>query len=144
MSTLQRWRGLKALVQDSVDSVSRSVERVHKETSKRWFDVIEAVPPVAGPTRVVRSIHDASVTGVHEIIRMTNRVVGAVADGVLDALENVEAKKQQAAGDDAAQGEQAASGERESGSAGPSEQAQATAPQQSDAASPPGSGTPEG
>jgi hypothetical protein len=96
MSTLKKWRGLKALVQDSVDSVSRAVERVHKDTSKRWFDIVEAVPPVAAPVRVVRTIHDTSVTGIHEIIRLTNRVVGAVADGVMDALENIEAKKGQA------------------------------------------------
>jgi hypothetical protein len=94
MSTLKKWRGLKTLVQDSVDGVSRAVERVHKDTSKRWFDLVEAVPPFAGPTRLVRTVHDTSVTGIHEIIRLTNRVVGAAADGVIDALENIEAKKQ--------------------------------------------------
>jgi hypothetical protein len=93
MTTLKKWRGLKALVQDSVDGVSHAVERVQKETTKRWFDVAERIEPVAKPTRVVRAVHDTSVTGVHEIIRFTNRVVGAVADGVIDALEKIEAKK---------------------------------------------------
>ena len=93
MTTLKKWRGLKALVQDSVDSVSHAVERVQKETTKRWFDVAERVEPVAKPTRVVRAVHDTGVTGIHELIRFTNRVVGAVADGVIDALEKIEAKK---------------------------------------------------
>ena len=93
MTTLKKWRELKELVQDSVDSVSRMVERVQKDTTKRWFDAAEGVPTVAGPVRVVRAIHDTSVAGVHEIIRFANQVAGAVADGVIDALEKVEAKK---------------------------------------------------
>jgi hypothetical protein len=74
MTSLKKWRGLKALVQDTVDSVSHAVERVQKETTKRWFDLAEAVPPATRPTRAVRAIHDTGVTGVHEIIRFANHV----------------------------------------------------------------------
>jgi hypothetical protein len=88
---MKRWRGLGALVRDAVEHGSRAVERIQKETAARPFAILEAIPGVAGPTRVVHVIHDATVSGVHGTIRVVNHGVGAVLDGVLAAVESAEA-----------------------------------------------------
>jgi hypothetical protein len=51
------------------------------------FDLLEAVPPIAVPVKVVHAIHDVSVAGVHGSIRLVARVVGQAADAVIDVIE---------------------------------------------------------
>jgi len=80
MRDLQRWRGLVALVRDAVEHGSRAVERIQIETAGRPFAVLEAIPGVEEPTRLVHGIHDATVTGVHGIIRGVTRVVATTVD----------------------------------------------------------------
>jgi hypothetical protein len=87
MTDTKRLRGLKALVQDVVEHGSRAVERIQKETARRPFEILEAIPPIAIPARGVHAIHDASVSGVHSIIRLVNRVVGETVDAALDHVE---------------------------------------------------------
>jgi hypothetical protein len=88
MSDMKRWRGLVALVRDAVEHGSRAVERVHLETAQRPFVILEHIPVVAGPTRVVHVIHDATVRGVHGTIRAVAHVVGATADVALRAADD--------------------------------------------------------
>jgi hypothetical protein len=85
--TMQRWRGLKALVQDAVEHGSRAVERVHLATARRPFAILEAIPVVATPTRIVHVIHDATTSTVYGSIRLVNRAVGATLDVALDAAD---------------------------------------------------------
>jgi hypothetical protein len=85
---MQRWRGLKSLLVDAVEHGSRAVERVQMETAKVPFDLLEAVPPIAVPVKVVHAIHDASVAGVHGSIRLVARAVGQAADAVIDVIES--------------------------------------------------------
>lgn len=87
MTDLARWRGLVALVRDAVEHGSRAVERIQIETAKGPFTILEAIPGVAEPTRVVHAIHDATVTGVHGVVRLVARGVGATVDVVLKAAE---------------------------------------------------------
>jgi hypothetical protein len=94
MTQWQRWRGLKALIHDSINGASRAVERVQKETASRWFDRLEAVPPLAPPVRIARVVHDGTTASVHAAIRLTSGLVAAAADGVISALEAVEAKRE--------------------------------------------------
>jgi hypothetical protein len=84
---MQRWRGLKSLLVDAVEHGSRAVERIQMETAKVPFDLLEAVPPIAVPVKVVHAIHDVSVAGVHGSIRLVARVVGHAADAVIDVIE---------------------------------------------------------
>ncbi|HEY4116669.1 MAG TPA: hypothetical protein VGM56_02385 [Byssovorax sp.] len=77
MTDWKRWRGLASLVEDAVEHGSRAIERVHRETAKRPFDLLEQIPVVAPPTRVVRVVHDAIVTLSYGGVRAVNRVVGA-------------------------------------------------------------------
>ena len=84
---MQRWRGLKALVQDAVEHGSRAVERIQMETAKKPFDLLEQIPPLEVPVKGIRAIHDTAVGGIHGMIRLVNRVTGDTLDVVLTALE---------------------------------------------------------
>ncbi len=83
---MSRIRGWKDLVQDGVDVVSRTVEKTHRNIARKPFDVLEAIPGVDVPTKGVRVVHDAVLTGVYGSIRLVNRLVGGVADVVIDAV----------------------------------------------------------
>lgn len=80
MSNLEKWRGLAALVVDAVTHGSTAIERVQKDTAARPFWVIEQIAAVAPAARVVHAVHDASVSGVHGIIRTVARGVGGAVD----------------------------------------------------------------
>ena len=90
MTSMKRWRGLKALVQDAIEHGSTAVERVHKATAARPFSILEQIPVVAAPTRCVRLVHDATVSTVYLSIRFGNRAVGQVVDAALDAHGSVD------------------------------------------------------
>ncbi|HMI82705.1 MAG TPA: hypothetical protein VK550_01365 [Polyangiaceae bacterium] len=83
MNNVARWRGAVALVRDAVEHGSRAVQRIQIESARRPFGILERIPGVAEPTRVVHGVHDASVTAVHEAIRGVNVVVGATIDFAL-------------------------------------------------------------
>jgi hypothetical protein len=80
---LARARGLVSLLRDAVVHGASAIERVHMATARRPFAVLEAIPIVAGPTVVVRVVHDVTVAGVYGAIRMTAHVVCAVAEAAL-------------------------------------------------------------
>ena len=94
MSTMKRLRGLRALVGEAVEHGSKAVEEVHKATAARTFFVLEAIPPIAKPAKVVHIVHDASLTGIYGMIRVVNRVVGKSLDVAIDVAESSEAKGQ--------------------------------------------------
>lgn len=89
---MRRWRGLKALIQDGVEHGSRAVEKVHMAIAARPFTVLEAIPPLAAPARVVHTVHDAVTKGVYVSIRAVNQVAGATLDAVMDVVEEEQAK----------------------------------------------------
>jgi len=84
---MKRWRGLKNLVQDAVEHGSRAIERVQKDTAKLPFELLEKIPPLAVPVKGVREIYETSVSGVHGMIRLVNRVVGTTLDTVIDVVD---------------------------------------------------------
>ena len=87
MSTMKRWRGLGALVKDAVEHGSRAVERIQKETAARPFAILEMIPGIAAPALVVHVIHDATVSGVHGMVRLVNAAVGKTIDVALVAAD---------------------------------------------------------
>lgn len=91
--SVKRWRGLKELVQDSIDQGSTAVEQVHRETARWPFDILERIPGLYLPTRGVRVIHDATLTIVYSAIRVTNRALGQVTDVVIDAHSSTERER---------------------------------------------------
>jgi hypothetical protein len=84
---MERWRGLKALVEDAVEHGSKAVERLQKEAARRPFDLLEQIPPLEVPVKVVREVHDTAVSSVHGMIRLVNRVAGSAISVVLDEVE---------------------------------------------------------
>jgi hypothetical protein len=80
---MQRWRGLTALVRDAVVHGSQAVERIQLETAGRPLAVLEQVPGLAVPARVVHLGYDVAVTGTHGMIRLVARVAGTTIDRVL-------------------------------------------------------------
>ena len=87
MSSMGKWRGAVALLRDAVEHGSRAVERIQIETARRPFGIIEHIPVVAAPTRVVHGVHDASVMAVHEVIRAVNVAVTRTVDFALEQVE---------------------------------------------------------
>ncbi len=85
--TMKRWRGLRALVEDAVEHGSKAVEKVHRATADRTFTVLEAIPPIATPTKIVHAVHDLSVTTVYTSIRLANKLVGRGVELALDVSE---------------------------------------------------------
>lgn len=79
MNAARRWRGVIALAFDGLEHGSRAIERVHVETARRVFVILEALPPTAPVSRLVRVTHDATVAAVHGAIRMTGRLARAGA-----------------------------------------------------------------
>ena len=98
MTTMKRLRGLRALVQDVVEHGSSAIERVHLATARRPFAVLESIPGVAPPARLVHAVHDVSVAGVYATIRLVNRAVGASVELALDAVERRDANAAAAPG----------------------------------------------
>ena len=87
--SIERLRGLRKLIEDVVEHGSRAVERVQKETARRPFEIVEAIPAIGEPARVVHVLYDASVGGVHTMIRLVNRAVGTTLEAALDVAEDV-------------------------------------------------------
>jgi hypothetical protein len=87
MSSMNRLRGLRALLEDVVEHGTTAVERVHRATAARPFDVLDHIPPVAPAARGVRLIHDATVAGVYETIRQVNHLVGVTLAAAIDLYD---------------------------------------------------------
>jgi hypothetical protein len=103
--SLPRIRGLVSLVRDAVDGGSRAVQKVQLGIAKRTFDILEAVPGVREPTKVVHLVYDLSVNSTHGIIRLVNGAVGGVAEVALDRFDrrsNIEQKSPCALGEERA------------------------------------------
>ncbi|MDP2314733.1 MAG: hypothetical protein Q8P41_17650 [Pseudomonadota bacterium] len=88
---VKRVRGLRALVEDVVEHGTTAVERVHLTLAARPFAVLQAIPPLAAPSRDVHVAYEAWVSGVYGMVRVGNRVVGRVAEAVIDLAERREA-----------------------------------------------------
>ena len=84
---MKRWRGVVHLVRDAVVHGASALEQLQKQAASTPFRVLESVPAVAAPARVVHTLHDAAVTGVYGLVRQVTRGVGATADVALDVLE---------------------------------------------------------
>lgn len=93
MSDLRRVRGLRALIEEAVHHGASAVERVHLGTSDRTFSILEAIPPIAAPTKLVHVVHDATVTSVYSAIRGVNAIVGKALDVAIDVAERAEADR---------------------------------------------------
>jgi hypothetical protein len=82
---------LRALITDAVEHGASAVERVHLATARRPFAIVEQVPGIEQPARVVHEVHDAIVSTTYSNVRGVNRTVGAALDALLAALDERDA-----------------------------------------------------
>jgi hypothetical protein len=83
---MERWRGLFTLVGQAVDQVTTAIERVHLETARRPFGILERIPILAVPAQSVHTIHDATASSVYALIRIVNDATGKTIDAAIDAV----------------------------------------------------------
>jgi hypothetical protein len=88
MPSMKRLRGLRALVEETVEHGTKAVEDVHKATAARTFTVLEAIPPIAKPARVVHTVHDLWLSGIYGTIRVCNKVVGRTLEVAIDVADD--------------------------------------------------------
>ena len=93
MTDVKRWRGLRALIGDAVEQGASAIERVHLQTARRPFAVLEQIPGIAEPAQNIHQIHDSVVSSVYATIREVNRLVGEIADAALDGVEHQQAEQ---------------------------------------------------
>ena len=83
---MDRWRGLFTLVGQAVDRGAAAIERVHLETARRPFRILERIPILAVPAQSVHTIHDATASSVYALIRIVNDAAGKTIDVAIDAV----------------------------------------------------------
>lgn len=88
MTDWQRIRGFKALLHDAVEQGSRAIERVHLETAERPFVILEQIPIVGGPTKLVHGVHDLVVTTSYAGVRLVNAAVDKAAAAAIELLDD--------------------------------------------------------
>jgi hypothetical protein len=82
----ERLRGLKRLLHDGVEHGSSLVEAHHRHAAAKPFGMLESVAPIAGPTRVVRTVHDGVLSLTYGGIRVINRLTEVIDDWLVDRL----------------------------------------------------------
>lgn len=87
---MSRIRGLFALAVDATVHGSRAIEKIQIEKARLPFEVLEAVPMIAGPVKVIHTAHDFGVAATHASIRAVASGVGEAARFVLDAVDEPE------------------------------------------------------
>ncbi|MDD9939301.1 MAG: hypothetical protein OXT09_37290 [Myxococcales bacterium] len=87
MTDTKRWRGLKDIVRDAVTHGTTAIERVHLETSRRPFAVLEQLPTLSKPVATIHQLHDTVVSTGYTSVRTVTAVVDRTLDTGLDLLE---------------------------------------------------------
>ena len=70
-------QGLAALLQDGVEHGSRAIEKVQLQVIARPIVLLEQLPPLAAPAKLVHTALDLAVRTTHGSVRAVNAVVGA-------------------------------------------------------------------
>jgi hypothetical protein len=90
---VKRLRGLLALVGSAVENGATAVERVHKATAQKSFDVLEKAPGVvAEGAAAVGEVQSAVTAGVYNSIRLITKSVVRTLDSVLESVDESDSK----------------------------------------------------
>ena len=85
-----RLRGLKRLIHDGVERGTDFVEKHHRHTAGKPFQVLESIEPIAAPIRVVRSVHDGVLSLTYGSIRAINRAANVADSWIVERLAPTE------------------------------------------------------
>ena len=83
----RRLRGLRRLLHDGVRQGADFVEKHHRHAAGKPFAVLESIPLIAAPTRVVHGIHDGVLSLSYGGIRTINHAVEAADHWLVDRLD---------------------------------------------------------
>lgn len=87
---VERWRGLKALVHDTIDATTALVKEGSDSTHRNVRRLTDKVEPIALPARMVDGVVRLSTNGTLGTIQVVNRVVESLTDLALDAAIPIE------------------------------------------------------
>ena len=79
----QRLAAYRGLVVDAVDQGVAAVQEVQEKLTQRPYDVLQQVPPLEAPVKVVKAVHYGVMRGSYRTIRMINRLTGDALAKVL-------------------------------------------------------------
>jgi len=85
--SIQQAKGLKDLVQETVEAGTNATEQVHQSIAKQPYAVLKRIPLIAPPARIIEQCQHAVTSGIYQSIRVINRVSGTLATKALDRLE---------------------------------------------------------
>ena len=82
----RRLRGLQRLIHDGVRQGADFVETHHRRAADKPFKVLESIPPIAAPTKLVHGIHDGVLWLSYGGIRAINHAIAVADDWLVDQL----------------------------------------------------------
>ena len=85
----KRIKGFKRLIHDGVERGAVFVEKHHRHAAEKPFRVLESIPPIAVPTRIVHRIHNGVLWLTYGSIRSINQVTEMADDWVVDRLARI-------------------------------------------------------
>ncbi len=85
---VKRIKGAKDLVFVAVEETTNLVEQMHALTANISVRPLTLIPPLATLTLAVKTVHDATASGIYEMIRMVNRGVQKLLDAGSDLVIN--------------------------------------------------------
>ena len=86
----RRIKGLRRLIHDGVKRGADFVEKHHRRTAEKPFQVLESIKPIAAPTRAVRSVHDGVLSLTYGSIHAINQVTEVADSWIADRLAPTE------------------------------------------------------
>ena len=78
--TIQRLRGLKKLLHDSIDIGTDFVEKHHRNAADKSFDILEQIDPIVIPVKTVRVVYNGTIFMTYESIHFVNKAVATLGD----------------------------------------------------------------
>jgi len=84
---VQQIRGAKDLIQDAVAAGITATEQVHRDIGRKPYALLAKINVIAGPVQAVERIQQTITGGVYRVIRIGNRLAGAIATQLIDRLD---------------------------------------------------------
>ncbi len=86
---IRRWRGLKSLVHEAIDTACDLVDLGHESTMRSVRRISDHIQPLRRPVRLVDGVRRFATRGVLTTIKGVNLAVEVVSDAALDAAERM-------------------------------------------------------
>lgn len=85
--SIQQIRGLKDLIQETIEAGINATEEVQQIIARQPYALLKQVAVIAKPVQAIEHVQEAVTGGVYHTIRSGNRIAGMLATQVLDGLE---------------------------------------------------------